>query len=71
MAVTEPFQFDSGIVLQQIEAKQNSLRTEFTSNRIHFDYAKCRKQENEDENQRESVESVQLTLCCYFFQFID
>ena len=60
MAVTEPFQFDSGIVLQQIEAKQNSLRTEFTSNRIHFEQnslrteftsitLKCRKQEKEDE----------------------
>ena len=66
MAVTEPFQFDSGIVLLQIEVKQNSLRTELTAITL-----KCRKQENEDENQRESVESVQLTLCCYFFQFID
>ena len=44
MAVTEPFQFDSGIVLQQIEAKQNSLRTDFTSITL-----KCRKQEKEDE----------------------
>jgi hypothetical protein len=49
MAVTEPFQFDSGIVLQQIEAKQNSLRTEFTSITLNVESRKMKTKTNESQ----------------------